>query len=250
MPELALGAPTTWPQMVSLVERLQRLSRAAQRGTLADELSLSAAAATDPAALVRAVHAQLADLALALLQQAKQALSLDERRRREQALYAAVAVVDEALSLDLDWPGQALWPDHLLEHRLFQSCLAGRLFFERAELALCADASSAPEREVAGLFLLALQLGFKGRHRGPEGVGQIVALRQRLHTFATTGVAPKPPDRLMPQPYAHNLNLPRDPRIAPLRPWRRAALGLTLAWLFGSALWWTWLVQPLHRLSG
>lgn len=249
-PGSAVPVAPPWQTAMRLVECLQTITRAVQRGALAEELALSGAAASDPDAVLRAVHTRLADVALNLLQDATEAPTQDERRRRKQALYAAVAVVDEALSLDLDWPGRACWPDHLLEQRLFQSRLAARRFYERAELALKADARVVHEREVAAIFLLALQLGFKGRHRCAEGVNHVAVMRQRLHAFATAGVPPKPPGRLMAQPYAHNLSLPRDERIAPLARWRGWVLAGVLLWLVGSTLWWSWLVQPLQRLSG
>ncbi len=208
-----------------------------------------------------AVHRQLAEL---IDQQWAQALggdvppdhrprtsgppSLSDPARQallHQAFYAMVALIDEALLIELDWPGRSAWLGLLLEQRRFHTRLAGQRFFEHCEHILAGPPELALQREVAAVHLLALQLGFKGMHRGESGQVCINELRRRLHGFIARGDPTWPGAQAFGQAYAHTLVAPRDERNAPLRPWRRA-LVLTLAlWLIGSgALWW-WLAQPV-----
>lgn len=198
----------------------------------------------DAPALAREVHERLATLLEAQLQQARQAPTEIEREVLEGGVYASAAVLDEALAITLDWPGRSLWTRYLLEQRLFESRLAGRRFFDEVERTLRSDGRHAAWRHLAAVQLLALQAGFKGRHRNATAGEQLIGgLRQRLYAFAEGNPAPGAP--LSPQAHLYKRVIAPAVRLDPRRPWR-AALGLLLLWVIGSGLWWQVIVQPLR----
>ncbi len=132
----------------------------------------------------------------------------------------------------------------LLEYRVFQSRLAGRRFFELAEQLLLGSAHSDLHRDLASCFLMALQLGFKGMHRGPQGETAINALRQRLHSFVQAGelsVAPQ----LFAQAYAQAPAGSLDVRVAPLRRWSVWAGWFAVGFGVLSSVIWAWMTRFL-----
>ncbi len=218
-----------------LLQRLAVLQAALQAITQAGPSAADAAV----------VHRQLSEL---ISTQCKQAQALSPEPQHAllgQGFYAMTALADETLLLELDWPGRGQWLSLLIEQRMFHTRLAGQRFFEHAEQVLAGPPEQALQREVAAVHLLALQLGFKGMHRGESGRVCIAELRRRLHGFIARGDPAWPGAQAFGQAYGHTLQCARDERNAPLRPWRRALLATLALWLIGSAALWWWLVQPV-----
>ena len=88
------------------------------------------------------------------------------------------ALADEAL-LRIEWPGRDVWTSCLIEESLFQSRVAGDLFFDRLdELLRTRD----PARiELSSIYLLALSLGFEGRYRGTDSAPRMESYRAALY---------------------------------------------------------------------
>lgn len=156
--------------------------------------------------------------------------------RETQYLMAALA--DETLLHRLpDWPGAADWDAHLLEARLFNSSNAGSAVFERIEALL--DARDPLTVELAAIYLLALRLGFEGRHRG-QGEGWLEAYRRRLFRFIT-GRDPALGEaraRAFPQAYRHTADAAPGPGLPYLRRWLLASAVFLAAYLVVSHLVW------------
>jgi type VI secretion system protein ImpK len=92
-----------------------------------------------------------------------------------EAQYVFAALGDEVF-LNFDWEGRKAWP--LLESRLFQSHVAGELFFDKLENLLY---KRGPVYEdLAAVYFMALSLGFKGKYRGAESTADLDRYRREL----------------------------------------------------------------------
>ncbi|NDY91352.1 DotU family type IV/VI secretion system protein [Ideonella livida] len=166
-----------------------------------------------------------------------------------QVRYLKAALADEWL-LSRDWPGRALWPQHLLEAALFRSSIAGDRVLDDIEQ-LLADREPAL-RPLARLYLTALALGFQGRLRGQPDDGRLAGLRQELFQFAWQ----RPPglgerDRpLDPQAYASTLSHLAARRRRGLSRWSLVWGASLLALLLCSELLWLWPTWGLRQALG
>ena len=232
-------------------EEVARIKQHAVRGDLPDYLGQSGQVVAGDAApdvLARATSARLLDVLSAQRLNMRRHGTQAQQRHYAQAVYVMVALADEIFIFDLAWPAQQAWLAVLLEHNLFASRLAGRRFFEQAQAVLQAPVRDALQCDLASCFLLALQLGFKGMHRGPQGVKRLDELRHRLWRFVNGSSPPVYAPVLFPQAYAHTVVSSRDERIAPLKPWWNAARWWLLGFLLVSSALWLWLARPLIRL--
>ncbi|MBP6764158.1 MAG: DotU family type IV/VI secretion system protein [Rubrivivax sp.] len=243
-------------------EEVARIKQHAVRGDLPDYLGqvgqvgqVAAAAAPSmpagdaaPDVLARAASARLLDVLAAQRLAMRRHGTEAQQRHYAQAVYVMVALADEIFIFDLAWPAQQAWLAVLLEHSLFASRLAGRRFFEQAEAVLQAPVRDALQCDLASCFLLALQLGFKGMHRGAQGIKRLDELRHRLWRFVNGSSPPVYAPVLFPQAYAHTVVSSRDERIAPLKPWWNAARWWLLGFLLVSSALWLWLARPLIQL--
>ena len=96
------------------------------------------------------------------------------------ARYLKAALADEML-LNMQWIGRERWTEHLLEASLFRTSVAGERVFERIEELLSSREPSL--RNLAGIYLSALALGFQGKFRGLEDRGRFDSYRQELYQF-------------------------------------------------------------------
>lgn len=170
-------------------------------------------------------------------------------RAHRLARYVMAALTDELLILDLGWEGKEVWLDFLLEQKLFGTCAAGRDFFVHAERLVESRSRDGLYADLAGVFLVALQLGFQGRHRGPHGGAALRQIRLRLLRFIA---ACRPPQvsaeaHPFPQAYVRPVSAGEQSRLAPMGRWYRfGALGLGAYLLISTAVWMT-AVAPLTR---
>lgn len=168
-----------------------------------------------------------------------------EQMAYREMLYAMAALADEEFLLALDWPGSEAWLRHLLEQALFHTSQAGQRFFARADQLLRGHAPQGAQRELAAVYLLVLQLGFQGQYRGRSGQPVLADFRARLIACIA---AQRPADAAaapaFAQAYAYTLGQHADLRLAPLRPWLRAAAAALVAYLLLSAALWFGLLHP------
>lgn len=161
-----------------------------------------------------------------------------------QLIMAALA--DEIFILEIDWPGNALWVSHALERALFKRRDAGQEFFVRLDALLASQSRNALEIEASVVFLMALQLGFKGQHRGLKGSAVLQDYRRRLLSFSQTRRPPRGAAHAFPQAYLYTLSDGAERRLAPLTPWYRAGLIALAAYVVVSTGVWLHAVSPLH----
>lgn len=163
----------------------------------------------------------------------------------QEAQYVMAALADEIFLHQLDWPGRRAWTAVLLEDRLFGSHRAGEQIFRNIDELL--DGRSAAHGELAVLYLLALRLGFRGRHRDDPDEAAIDRYKERLFRFVTN----RPPrladpvERFFPEGYRRRL-AEGPPRYLPhLRRWAGIAAALALVYLLATHLLWLDLVADL-----
>lgn len=167
------------------------------------------------------------------------------------ALYVMAALADEVLLLDLAWAGAGHWLPVLLERRLFRTAQAGLVFFELADKLIAGTAAHPLHADLASVFLLALQLGFKGQHRTAGGAHKLDHYRQQLFRIANgnagrhrgTGTAPG-----FLQACQHNITDGKDVRRASWATWRRYLNMAAIGYLVLSSAAWFALMYPLDQL--
>lgn len=247
--------PAVLPEMPLLscfaqfYEEVARVRQESERESLQAYLGISGVAPAEPAELAGRVSLRLADLLASQAREMRATASEAQQRAYAAASYVMVVLADEVFILELSWPAQDAWLEVLLEHRQFGSRQAGRRFFDMAEQVLAVVDRTNLHRDLAACFLLALQLGFKGMHRGAQGQMFLDTLRQRLHRFVN-GRAEEPGAPLFLQSYEHTVKSTADARVAPLRPWARLAVFYVLGFLLMSSVLWLWMIQPLVKVAG
>ncbi|MDE2366074.1 MAG: DotU family type IV/VI secretion system protein [Betaproteobacteria bacterium] len=95
--------------------------------------------------------------------------------------FAFVALVDEVL-LYQTWPAQSLWQETPLEQRLFGSRIAGERL--PAQIDTLLKEQDPLNRDLAGIYLMCLTLGFRGRLRSAGGAEQCREWCRQLFAFA------------------------------------------------------------------
>lgn len=234
--------------LAQFYEEVARIRQESARGSLQRYLGIAGTAPAEPAELARCASLRLADLLSGQSRDIQASASEAQQRAWTVASYVMVVLADEIMLLELDWPAQDAWLEVLLEHRQFGSRQAGRRFFDMAEQVLAVTSRSELHRDLAACFLLALQLGFKGMHRGARGQVFLDTLRLRLHRFVN-GRRADPGEHLFGQAYDHTVKSGADARVAPLRPWLRLAGWYAIGFALLSSALWLWLVQPLVKVA-
>ncbi|HEY4146934.1 DotU family type IV/VI secretion system protein [Pinirhizobacter sp.] len=161
------------------------------------------------------------------------------------ARYAMVALADEIFILDLRWPGAEHWPEYLLEYTVERTRVAGRRFFDLVEDLMGAGERTMLDADLAAVLLLAMQLGFQGMHRGPEGRQKLREYRSRLYPLASGRKLGSVQAHAFPQAYDYTVVSDRDNTRIALAPWLRAAAYGAIGYLALSSLVWLLLTWSL-----
>ncbi|SFS13614.1 type VI secretion system protein ImpK [Dyella sp. OK004] len=159
--------------------------------------------------------------------------------------YAMVALADEIFILELSWPGAEHWPEHLLEYAVERTRVAGRRFFTLIEDLMGAGERTLLDADLAAVLLLALQLGFQGMHRGPEGRQKLRQYRARLYPLASGRKLGSVEAHAFPQAYDYTVVSDRDNTRIALAPWLRAAAYGAIIYVVLSSLVWLLLTWSL-----
>lgn len=246
-PEYALVA-----QFADFYEEVAGIKRAQSEARLAAYLGVdnTPAAPAQMDELARRMSARL----LNLLRQQERNCTADAASEAGQlqrkALYVMAALADEVMIFVLEWPGRELWLSVLLEQSMFDSSNAGSRFFTMAQQLMKDNIRSRLHIDLAAVFLLAMELGFKGSLRARQGQAELDSMRQRLYQFVTASHADGIALPAFPEAYDYPLQGLRDERLAPLSPWRNLGLYGLLGYALASAVLWLVLMYPFERYMG
>jgi type VI secretion system protein ImpK len=172
----------------------------------------------------------------------------DYRGFYRQAEYVMAALADETM-LYLDWPGNAVWENYLVEYRLFRTRVAGDNFFERLERLL--QTPDPIYKDLATVYLLALMLGFRGKYRGTDDQGEIDRYRRQLFTFIFHGQPElsKETKKLFPEAYLHTVEEGPGRKVPQVRGWVALLAVLITGYLVVAAFLWSGLTTDLVALT-
>lgn len=136
----------------------------------------------------------------------------------EEARYVMVALADETF-LHSDWDGRFTWNFQLLETHIYQTHVAGDLFFQRIDQLI--PLRDDLKIELARIYLMALALGFQGRFRGADQTGELAAYRGRLYDYVADGrhLLADGTKQLFPEAGEHLLNASPPLLLPPVRRW-------------------------------
>ena len=143
-----------------------------------------------------------------------------------EAQYVMAAFADDVF-IHLDWEGRRAWTSNLLESTLFQSHVAGEMFFEKLDR-LLRDRDPA-DKSLAAVYLTALSLGFRGKYHGINDHGKLRRYRNELFNF----IFRQPADLVneakvaFPDSYVQNLQKEKSKKLMNPRVWL-AVLGVVL----------------------
>ncbi|MGF7187831.1 type VI secretion system protein ImpK [Robbsia andropogonis] len=166
----------------------------------------------------------------------------------QQARYLMAALADEVLIFELDWPGRDAWLSVLLEHTMFDSSNAGSRFFVMAEQLVGETPRTPLQAELASVFLLAMELGFKGRYRSRQAQPHLEKIRGQLYEVVfVAGGRLNDEQPAFANAYAYPLTGRYDERLAPLSPWRNLALYGLIGYLVLSLVAWFVLMHPFEH---
>ena len=142
------------------------------------------------------------------------------------AQYVMAVLADEVF-INLDWEGKRAWTSTLLEEELFQSHLAGEMFFKKLDLLL--QNNDPADKSLAAIYLSALSLGFRGKYQGLNDHGKLRRYREELYEF----VFRQPQDlkndskTAFPDSYVQNLRVEKRKKLTNPRVWL-AVLGFVV----------------------
>jgi type VI secretion system protein ImpK len=215
----------------------------------------AAAPATD-SELAKRVSARLLTFLRQQERDFRRNATVQEIRAHRVALYLMAALADEIFILDAKWRWGDAWLDGLLEQKLFRTNNAGSRLFIMARQLISAQSRNPLYIDLAAVFLLTLELGFRGRYRGRQGEAALAELRAQLYQLtkqkSRSGGSFDVRAVLGPQPaftqaYDYQLQGDKDQRLAPVSPWCSVGLYALLAYLMLSTIAWLMLLYPFER---
>ncbi len=154
----------------------------------------------------------------------------------KEAAYLMSALTDEIFLLQLNWFGSVHWNEFSIESGIFSSSYAGDEYYRRLEVLKNKEVLTALEKKIAILFIITLQLGFRGELRGAET--EVVKLRNALLPMTGYGSNLR---LLFPPAYAFVRNPVIARKLEPFSNWNKLLfLSLAFYLIVTTGLWW-WL---------
>ena len=160
-----------------------------------------------------------------------------------------MAAFADDVFIHLNWEGKRAWTSNLLEVALFQSHVAGEMFFEKLDR-LLRDRDPA-EKALAAVYLNALSLGFRGKYHGLNDHGKLRRYRQELFAF----VFRQPQDLqgdskiAFPDSYIKNLREEKRKKLTNPRVWVAVFVFVVMAYLAVSHGMWMSLTSRLDHAN-
>lgn len=166
-----------------------------------------------------------------------------------EAQYIMAAFADEVF-INLNWVGKQAWTSNLLESTLFQSHVAGEVFFEKVDQLL--RDRDPTEKSLAAVYLMALSLGFQGKYRNVNDRGRLISdYRRQLFAFAFS----QPSDLFdesrvaFPDAYIRDLRQEKKRKLTNPRFWVALCGIVFLSYLLVSHVLWLSLTSRLERTN-
>ena len=165
-----------------------------------------------------------------------------------EAQYVMAAFADDVF-IHLDWEGKRAWTSNLLEAALFQSHIAGEMFFDKLDR-LLRDRDPA-DKSLAAVYLSALSLGFRGKYHGLNDHGKLRRYRQELFAF----VFRQPQDLkndskiAFPDTYIKNLREEKKKKLTNPRVWLAVLAFVVVTYLAVSHGLWMKLTSRLQQAN-
>lgn len=165
-----------------------------------------------------------------------------------EAQYVMAAFADDVF-IHLNWEGKRAWTSNLLESALFQSHVAGEMFFDKLDR-LLRDRDPA-DKSLAAVYLSALSLGFRGKYHGLNDHGKLRRYRQELFAF----VFRQPQDLkseskiAFPDSYVKNLRKEKQKKLANPRVWLVVLAFVLVAYFVVSHGMWLSLTSRLESAN-
>lgn len=162
-----------------------------------------------------------------------------------EAQYVMAAFADDVF-IHLDWEGKRAWTSNLLEAALFQSHIAGEVFFDKLDR-LLVDRDPA-DKSLAAVYLSALSLGFRGKYHGLNDHGKLRRYRQELFAF----VFRHPQDLTseskiaFPDTYVKNLREEKKKKLTNPRVWLAVLAVVFVTYLAVSHVIWMRLTSRIE----
>lgn len=165
----------------------------------------------------------------------------------KEAMYLMTAMADEVF-LTLQWPGRTHWKKHLLETQLFQTQVAGELFFERLDALL--ENADPVKHDLAVIYLLALGLGFRGKYRDFDDDGKIDWYKKQLYHLINhrkSDLYAPGRKHIVNAVYEHNVSMPVSKGLPDVRSWVFTILGVAVVYLFVTHILWYKVVRDIDE---
>ncbi|MEM7358196.1 MAG: DotU family type IV/VI secretion system protein [Pseudomonadota bacterium] len=163
-----------------------------------------------------------------------------------EAAYLMSALADEVFLLQIQWFGAQYWNECSIEQGVFSTSYAGNDYYRRLDALRRKDVLTNLEKKQAMIFILSLQLGFRGKLRGEEE--QVSEIRSQL--LSMTGYSGKL-NYLFPSAYAFVRNPDLPQKLEPFAGWNKFLLLTVALYLLASSLVWWWLSSRFTgELSG
>lgn len=165
-----------------------------------------------------------------------------------EAQYVMAAFADDVF-IHLNWEGKRAWTSNLLETALFQSHVAGEMFFDKLDR-LLRDRDPA-EKSLAAVYLTALSLGFRGKYHGLNDHGKLRRYRQELFAFVFRQPQDLKDDSkiVFPDCYVKNLRKEKRKKLTNPRVWVAVLVFVVMTYLAVSHGMWMSLTSRLDQAN-
>lgn len=165
-----------------------------------------------------------------------------------EAQYIMAAFADEVF-IHMEWEGRQSWTSNLLESTLFQSHVAGEVFFEKVDQLL--SERDPASRSLAAVYLTALSLGFRGKYHDVNDYGRLRHYRRELFAFAFSEQSDLTAESKIafPDAYVQSLRKEAKRKLTNPRVWVGVLCILFLSYLGFSHGVWLHLTSSLERVN-
>ncbi|WNO11627.1 DotU family type IV/VI secretion system protein [Teredinibacter sp. KSP-S5-2] len=159
--------------------------------------------------------------------------------------YVLAAVTDETFIHLFQWDGSTAWLNNLLELKAFGTSISGSVFFDEVDTLLQNTSGEKVFTELAKIYYLALQIGFRGIYRNKCRDGQLKKIRRSLLAFI--GETSTEKNSLTSSGRGHTKN-GKGVRLTPLVPWVRAGFMALGVYLLVAAIVWITSIEKLKEI--